>query len=163
VTSAEYRPPALPAVERAGFLVIRSLAECGTCDARSPWWYGDMPATWPAEHARDEHPQQEASVAFRIWRIVRYGVWVEPDLLNRLPPAAPAPEPAAFALSQCRACGQCSHWLPAEDQVGALAHFERRHQRAAHPKTPTRFDRWHLARAADPDPSTTDHEDGTRK
>jgi hypothetical protein len=156
VTSAEYRPPALPAVERAGFLVIRSLAECEICEARSPWWYGDVPAAWPGEHAREQHPQQEESAGFRIWRIVRYGVRLELDRLTRLPPVDPAPEPAAFALSQCLACGQCSHWLTAEDHSGALAHFEHRHQRAAHPKALARFDRWHLTRAADP-------EDGTRK
>ncbi|HTJ72627.1 MAG TPA: hypothetical protein VL551_34130 [Actinospica sp.] len=154
MTSAEYRPPSLPAVERAGFLVIRSLAECGTCEARSPWWYGDMPPAWPGQHAREQHPQQEASTSFRIWRIVRYGVRLEPDRLSRLPPADPAPEPAAFALSQCLACGQCSHWLTAEDHSGALAHFEHRHQRAAHPKAPARFDRWHLTRAADPEAGT---------
>lgn len=165
MTASHYHPPALPAVERAGFLVIRSLAECGTCETRSPWWFGDMPATWPAEHLREQHPQQPTSVRFRIWRITRYAVTLEPSRrLARLPPVAPAPEPAAFTLSQCRACAECSSWITAEDEHGALAHFERGHQRTAHPKAPARFDRWHLARAAasHPDPNTRDHEDGTR-
>jgi hypothetical protein len=161
VTPDGYAAPEPPAFERAGVLEIRSLAECADCEQRSAWWFGQVPARWPAQHARRAHPES-ARVRFRMWRIVRHGAWIEPDdRLARTPAAStPADEPRAFALAECRACGAGSDWLAA-DEYERVANWEQSHQRAAHPKARPDFDRWHLTRKPDPGPRADSiHENG---
>jgi len=147
--SDDYAAPEPPAFERAGALVIRSLAECVLCEARSGWWFGAVSVSWPVAHSRDDHPDQD-SVQFRLWRIVRHGCTVMPEGLAHTPGPGPEPDPAYFALSECRACGTATGWLTADEAEGGLHDFEQHHRCTARSDSPPDFDRWHLTREARP-------------
>ena len=147
-----YTAPEPPAFERAGALVIRSLAECVLCEARSGWWFGAVSTSWTTAHVRDAHPNQ-AQVQFRLWRIIRHNSVVTDTGVAHTPEAGPNPEPVDFALSECLVCGVASGWLTADEANGdqGLQGFEQHHRRnAAHPQHPPAFDRWHLTREARP-------------
>lgn len=149
--SGGYAGPEPPAFERAGVLVIRSLAECVVCEARSGWWFGAVSTSWTTAHIRDAHPQQ-ASVRFRLWRIIRHNSVVTDDGLTHTPQAAPNyPGPVDFTLSECLVCGVASGWLTAQEagQDHGLQEFEQHHRRTnAHPHKPPTFDHWRLTRQA---------------
>jgi hypothetical protein len=141
-----YAAPEPPAFDRAGVLVIRSLAECAACEARSGWWIGAVSTSWTTAHVRDAHPQQ-ASVRFRLWRIIRHDSVVTDDGLTHTPQAAPNPGPVDFELSECLVCGVASGWLTAQEAGSdhGLQEFELHHRRInAHPQQPPVFDRWRL-------------------
>lgn len=151
-----YPAPEPPQTERAGVIQMRSMAECVRCETRSGWWFGDMPRTWAARHAAAEHPEI-LSPFFRLWQIKRFEVWVKPERpLSRTPVAPPPGQPAAFALSECRSCGDSSGWLleAADGEPGGgLDHFEQKHictRRGK--KEPPEFDRWRLARERQDNP-----------
>jgi hypothetical protein len=148
--SGGYAAPEPPAFERAGVLVIRSLAECVVCEARSGWWFGAVSTAWTTTHLCDAHPGQSA-VRFRLWRIIRHSCVVTDDGLAHTPDAGPDPGPVDFALSECLLCGVASGWLTAQEADGAegLQGFEQHHRRTnAHPHQPPVFDRWRLSRQA---------------
>ncbi|WP_194913238.1 hypothetical protein [Catenulispora rubra] len=147
--TGDYTAPEPPVFERAGALVIRSLAECVLCEARSGWWFGAVSTTWTAAHTRDAHPNQ-TNVGFRLWRIVRHSCLVTPEGLAHTPDPGPEPDPVCFALSECCACGAATGWLTADEAGGphGLQEFEQHHLRTAHHETPPDFDRWHLTRQA---------------
>lgn len=151
--SGDYAAPEPPAIERAGALVIRSMAECVLCEARSGWWFGAVSATWPITHARDHH-RGHAPVRFRLWRIIRHGCTVTPEGLTHTPDPGDEPAPVRFALSECRACGTATGWLTTTEAADDLPAFEQYHQHTTHPGSPPEFDRWHLTREARP--NTTD-------
>jgi hypothetical protein len=148
--SGGYAAPEPPAYERAGVLVIRSLAECVTCETRSGWWFGAVSTSWTTAHIRDAHPQQ-ASIRFRLWRIIRHNSVVTDDGLTHTPQTAPNQGPVDFTLSECLVCGVASGWLTAGEADGdhGLQEFEQHHRRTnAHPHELPVFDRWRLTRQA---------------